>query len=183
MAKDIWVISDTHFLHSNILTFKDSDDRLIRGSRFSSVEEMDDYMIEMWNSVVKPSDKVYHCGDVFIGDKEKFKTLWPKLNGKKNLILGNHDDAKFLASGGFFNKIQMWRIFSEFGLILSHTPLHECNLLRLTNKSGKYPDDCEMFKNCHGHIHQNPSPDGNYHNVCVEMINYTPVNIEDLRIK
>jgi hypothetical protein len=33
-----------------------------------------------------------------------------------------------------------------------------------------------------GHIHQNPSPEGPYRNVCVEQINYTPVNIEELRV-
>ena len=34
--------------------------------------------------------------------------------------------------------------------------------------------------NVHGHIHSNPSPEGPYKCVCVEQINYTPVNIEDL---
>lgn len=34
-----------------------------------------------------------------------------------------------------------------------------------------------------GHIHQNPSPEGPYRNVSVEAIDYTPVNIEELRVK
>src|SRR6056297_2500022 len=111
---DIWVISDTHFFHSNILKFTDSTTgKLIRGSRFDSVEEMNECMLDNWNSVVKPGDKVYHLGDVFIGPKEDFQKFWPKLNGGKRLIVGNHDDIKFLASGGFFQKVQMWRMFPE----------------------------------------------------------------------
>ena len=37
--------------------------------------------------------------------------------------------------------------------------------------------------NLHGHIHQNPSPEGPYKCVCVEQphMNYTPMNIEELR--
>jgi len=183
MSRDIWVISDTHLLHENILKFKDgATGNLVRGNKFSNVNEMDEFMLEKWNSVVKPGDIVYHLGDVFIGDKENFKKMWPKFNGSKRLIVGNHDDIKFLSSGGFFQKVQMWRMFPEFGLMFSHVPLHESNLLRLVDKAGRYPEDCIKLLNCHGHIHQNPSPEGPYRNMSVEAIDYTPVNIEELRV-
>jgi hypothetical protein len=52
---EIWIVSDTHFGHSNILGFMHTDGSLIRGNRFSSVEEMDEHMIERWNSVVPPA--------------------------------------------------------------------------------------------------------------------------------
>jgi len=171
MARNIWVISDTHFGHQNILTFKNSDGYNVRD--FSSVKDMNDCMIDRWNSVVKQGDKVYHLGDVFFGSKDDFKTLWPKLNGSKRLIVGNHDDIKFLSSGGFFQKVQMWRVFCEFGLILTHVPVHQSGL---TGKRGG-------LINIHGHIHSNKSPDGPYRCVCVEQTNYTPVNIEELRTK
>lgn len=183
MSRDIWVISDTHFRHSNILKFKDSATGELVRPGFSDVDEMDEHMIERWNSVVKQGDIVYHLGDVVMGDKEWFKQNWPRLNGSKRLIVGNHDDIKFLASGGFFKKVQMWRMFPEFGLMLSHVPLHPSNLLRLRDKGGIWPDECENLLNVHGHIHQNKSPDGPYENVSVEAINYTPVNIEDLRVR
>ena len=184
MSKDIWVISDTHLFHRNILTFRDSQtNKLVRGDLFSNVNEMNEYMLEKWNSVVKPGDRVYHLGDVFIGSREDFSSFWPKFNGSKNLVVGNHDDIRFLSSGGFFKKVQMWRMFPEFGLMLSHVPLHESSLMKLIDKKGKFPEDAETLLNCHGHIHQNPSPQGPYKNLSVEAIDYTPVNIEDLRVK
>ena len=184
MSSDIWVISDTHFRHQNILKFTDSaTGNLVRGDRFADVDAMDEHMIEQWNSVVKQGDVVYHLGDVVMGDKEWFKSNWTRLNGSKRLIVGNHDDIKFLSSGGFFKKVQMWRMFPEFGLMFSHVPLHTSNLLRLKEKGGVWPDDCESLLNVHGHIHQNPSPEGPYRNVSVEAVNYTPVNIEELRVK
>ena len=69
MARDIWVMSDTHFRHKNILTFRDSSTgKLVRGDDFASVDEMDEHMIERWNSVVKQGDLVYHLGDVVMGE-------------------------------------------------------------------------------------------------------------------
>lgn len=180
---NIWIISDTHFGHENLLKFKDSAGNLVRGHLFASSKEMDDHMIDCWNSVVKPGDKVYHLGDVFFGDRDYFQKMWPKLHGQKRLIVGNHDDIKYLSSGGFFAKVQMWRMFPEFGLVLSHVPLHPSSIMYYGSKdSGSLLTEPKQLLNVHGHIHQNPSPLGNYKNVCVEMINYTPVNIEDIRI-
>lgn len=181
MSRDIWVISDTHLFHSNILNFKDKDGVRFRGELFDNVGQMNECMLENWNSVVKQGDIVYHLGDVFMGDKEDFKKLWPKFNGSKRLIVGNHDDIKFLSSGGFFAKVQMWRMFPEFGLMFSHVPLHDSGLLRQTDRTKVWPDGCETLLNVHGHIHQHDSPEGPYRNVSVEKINYTPVNIEELR--
>jgi calcineurin-like phosphoesterase family protein len=134
---------------------------------------MNETMVENWNRVVKPGDKVYHLGDVFFGDKESFKTIWSRLNGSKRLVVGNHDDIKFLSPGGFFKKVQMWRQFSEMNILMSHVPLHHSSLFRSKNMD-------KPMLNVHGHIHQNRSPGGPYHCVCVEHTNYTPVNLEDL---
>jgi len=60
---NVWFISDTHFFHANILKFVGNDGKRIRAP-FQSLDEMHDYMIEKWNSKVKPGDKVYHLGDV-----------------------------------------------------------------------------------------------------------------------
>lgn len=184
--RDIWVISDTHFGHENILKFKDfNTGKLVRGDHFDNLDHMDESMIDNWNSVVKPGDIVYHLGDVTFGDKERFKKTWSKLNGSKRLCVGNHDDVKWLSSGGFFAKVSLWRMWPEFGLIFSHVPMHINSLYRWASKDelvASYQEP-ELMTNIHGHIHQNPSPEGPYRCVCVEQINYTPVNIEELRVK
>ena len=74
--KNIWLISDTHFFHSNILKFTDDNGELIRGKLFDTVEQMNECMLDNWNSVVKPGDIVYHLGDVMMGNKEEFKKYW-----------------------------------------------------------------------------------------------------------
>lgn len=109
---------------------------------------------------------------MFGSDREWFKKNWPRLKGKKRLIVGNHDDISFLSSGGFFSKTYMWRVFRDFGLLLTHVPVHPSTL-----GEGRFEGS---VLNVHGHIHQNPSPEGPYRCVCVEQTNYTPVHIEDL---
>lgn len=168
--RDIWVISDTHFNHENILDFKDGLGRKIRP--FGSVDEMNERMLTRWNEVVKPGDIVYHLGDVAFGSREDFCKLWPKFNGSKRLIVGNHDDIRFLSSGGFFKKVSMWRVFSEFGLVLTHVPMD------MTPKDGNYKPP--YTHNVHGHIHHNKSPTDRHFNVSVEAINYTPMHIEEI---
>ena len=144
---------------------------------FDDVNHMNEHMIERWNSVVKPGDIVYHLGDVFFGDKEWMHTNFNRLHGSKRLIVGNHDDIKFLCAGGWFKKVMMWRQFTEFDLLLSHVPLHEMSASR-----GR-PDAQKRMVNCHGHTHNNGSPPGLYTSVCVELRDYTPVNIEDLALE
>ena len=142
---------------------------------FSTVEEMDEALMDNWNSVVKPGDKVYHLGDVTFGNKENYiKNIHKRLNGKKRLIVGNHDDVKFLAP--YFEKVMLWRMFPDWGLLMTHVPVHRSTL-------GEDRFDGKGMINLHGHIHQNPSPEGPYKCVCVEQphMNYTPINIEELK--
>jgi calcineurin-like phosphoesterase family protein len=175
---DIWFISDTHFQHENILSFEHGGKKL--RPEFSSAEEMDEVMIERWNSVVKPGDIVYHLGDVIMGDRSNLMKIMNRLNGKKRLVVGNHDDIKFICASGAFQKVQLERKFDEFGLLCTHRPAHEEGFWDFRNKR-------ELI-NVHGHIHTQlvldefGLPDEQYKNICVELTNYTPVSVEELRI-
>lgn len=177
--RNIWVISDTHFGHANIIKYCDRP--------FANTAEMDEMMFDNWNQTVKDGDIVYHLGDVYFGGNEyaegwnkKFK----KLPGRKRLILGNHDEGKDKYLQDAFQKISMWRMFPEFGLLLTHVPVHESNIgVRVAENEDEVGDQIRVLHNVHGHIHQNPSPNENYTNMSVEWINYTPVNLETLRKK
>src|SRR5574343_234805 len=80
---NMWFISDTHWGHSNIIRFCSRP--------FSSVEEMNEKLIENWNEVVRPEDTVWHLGDFAFFSKSKIENVLYRLNGNKHLILGNHD--------------------------------------------------------------------------------------------
>jgi calcineurin-like phosphoesterase family protein len=160
---NIFLISDTHFGHAGILNFKRADGSPVRA--FSCVEEMDDHMIKRWNSVVRPGDKVYHLGDVAMQDKYIKKIQY--CNGEKRLIRGNHDTCKTKEYLKYFGEVYATRVLA--GLCLSHIPIHPLSM-------GRYR------ANVHGHIH-NPVRNEYgplYHNVSVEVIDYTPVALEDL---
>jgi len=163
MSRDIWVISDTHFYHENIIGYCNRP--------FSNVHEMNQCIVENWNSKVKDGDIVYHLGDVWMEKDEDTWYLLSNLKGRKRLILGNHDDGKSQVLHKHFQKIMVWRHFREFGLLLTHVPVHPGTL------------NDKVSVNVHGHIHQNRIDDKRYKNVCVEHTNYGPVNIEELRVR
>ena len=164
MSRNIWVTSDTHFGHHNIIEYCNRP--------FDDVKVMDECLVDNWNNTIKENDIIYHLGDVYFGNLGA-ESLH-KLNGRKRLVLGNHDNGKDKNLTRHFQKISMWRMFSEFGLLLTHVPVHESSLYRAKK-------DAKML-NIHGHIHQNPSPSSDHKCVCVEQTNYTPINIEELRI-
>mgnify|MGYP005608672801 CR=1 FL=1 len=166
---EIFVTSDTHFFHDYIIKFDPP-------RPFSTIDEHDEALIENWNSVVRAGDLVIHLGDVFWGNKEKFKSMWPRLAGKKELIVGNHDDIPWLSKGAFFKKVHLWKVLTDFKLVLTHIPMHVSQF----HGPHTYGTD---FKNVHGHIHSNPAPSEHHINVSVDVTNYTPVNLEELRVK
>lgn len=74
--------SDHHFWHQNIIAYCNRP--------FSSVEEMNEALIDRWNSVVSPEDTVYCIGDFSLAIRP-VETIPSMLNGTKILIPGNHD--------------------------------------------------------------------------------------------
>ena len=168
MPTNLWFISDTHFFHRNMVEkFTEADGTRVR-PEFSSVEECDTAMAERWNAVVKPGDKVYHLGDVSFKDGEKLLTLVTSLNGRKRLVLGNHDK---LTTGSAllrcFEKVTLWRGWKEHGFTCTHIPM----LLDKIRWGGV---------NVHGHTHRALMADPRYINVCVERRNYTPVHLDEI---
>ena len=152
----IWLISDTHFGHENIITYC--------ARPFASAAEMDEAMVARWNDTVKPPDHVYHLGDAVM--RRANLAIVKRLNGHKRLVRGNHDifrTKEYINAG--FQEICGVRVLSN--VLCSHFPIHPESLGRFAG-------------NAHGHIHEKPSPAGKYLNLSVERINYTPVALEEV---
>lgn len=169
--KNIFVISDTHFGHQNMYQFLRADSTRVR-HQFKDATEGDEAMVENWNRVVKPTDKVYHLGDVFINKNARH--ILRRLNGDKVLIKGNHDIFELKYYTEFFRDIRAYHVLDR--MILSHIPI--------------YADGLERFKrNIHGHLHEKivvdatKKADGRYVCVSVEQINYTPIELSEIRSK
>lgn len=167
---NVFLVSDTHFGHANICKFLNYDGSKVRP--WDSSEEMDEAMIDNWNKTVKPTDKVYHLGDVVINRKHLVTVS--RLNGDKVLIKGNHDIFKLQHYTPYFRDIRSYHVMktSTVSFIMSHIPVHENELAR--------------FKaNIHGHLHsnrvlKNGVVDYRYINVCVENTNFTPISLEEV---
>ena len=165
---NIFLCSDHHFGHANILTFLTSDGSRVRD--FESVEHMDETMIENHNRVVSAKDKVYFLGDVAF-NKNTLATL-ARLKGEKVLIKGNHDQEKLTEYQKYFKDVRGSHQFD--GLILSHIPIHLDSLGR-------------WGANIHGHLHTNQVMidgmwDARYLNVSMEQIAYTPISLEAAKL-
>lgn len=84
---NIYITSDTHFNHSTMVEEQ--------WRKFKTIDEMNKFIINQWNSVVDDFDTVYHLGDVAINKKEHFYDfILPKLKGNIVFIKGNHDNLK-----------------------------------------------------------------------------------------
>jgi calcineurin-like phosphoesterase family protein len=162
VAAQIWLISDLHFDHENLITkLKSPDGRFVR-HEFNNVEHMNRTIIERWNAVVRAQDHVYMLGDVCISKRGLLHVKF--LQGHLRLVRGNHDIYKtreYIEAG--FSEIHGCRVISN--LILTHVPIHPSCLSRFAG-------------NVHGHIHTAPDIPGKYLNVCVEKIAYTPILLD-----
>lgn len=168
-----FVISDHHFGHKNILTFKNNGGTNLR--TFSCVDEMDQTMIDNHNKVVGINDKIYFLGDVCFG-ATRFHQVMSQLKGTKVLIKGNHDGLNLSAYAQHFKDVRSLHVMDK--IVLTHVPIHPYSLSRWRG-------------NIHGHLHNNlvqeisdfPSGrnDVRYFNACVEHHDYTPVEFETIR--
>lgn len=125
MSNETWWTSDTHFGHDKILQFQ-RDTRL-----GDNVEEMNEILIQTWNSQVRKGDRVYHLGDFSFMSKTKTLELIPRLNGQIHLILGNHDGMidKNRELRDLFASVQVYKTitFDDKYIVMMHYPIEEWN--------------------------------------------------------
>lgn len=136
---NIYFTSDSHWGHKNIIDYCNRP--------FSSVEEMDEKLIENWNNVISQDDIIFHLGDICFGGATTWDSILPKLNGHIHLILGNHC-AKNFREGyrKYFDSVQE-QLTIQIGkktVILSHFPL--------LCYHGTWGTEMNVI-NLHGHCH------------------------------
>lgn len=171
--KNTFLISDHHFGHAGVCKFLRDDGSKLRAWNEDQVAEMNEFMVEAWNSVVGKNDKVYYLGDFCM--KREHLSFLPRLNGDKVLIRGNHDIFKLEDYAKHFRDIRGTHKLEDF--ILSHYPIH--------------PESIAHWALCniHGHTHYrnvlaaDGSEDPHYFNVSVENINYIPITLDSIKEK
>lgn len=154
----VFVISDTHFGHKKILEFEPV------ARPFATIEEHDRELIARWNAVVRPTDTVWHLGDVYFGRDGHLAVA--QLNGLKRLVLGNHDHYPLEIYQRYFTKI--FGAAEHGGNILTHVPVHAGQLER------------RYRRNIHGHLHGKKLDDPRYVCVSAEQIGLAPVLMKSL---
>lgn len=79
----IFLTSDLHFSHHRIMKYTERP--------YKTVEEMNQDLIQRFNSRVTNEDHTFIIGDFALATKAKARLLLSKLRGEKTLLEGNHD--------------------------------------------------------------------------------------------
>lgn len=158
---------------------------MARWRGFASSKEHDKLIINNWNKTVSKKDLVFILGDVTMENPDYYCYL-DELNGRKQVVLGNHDLSKDVPE--LLKYVESVSGMIDYkGFALTHCPIHP-------NELQFYPEG-----NIHAHIHHiNTVPDSivkldynrseetlntknMYHHVDAKVINFTPKKLEDIR--
>lgn len=185
MSHNTFFASDHHLSHEGMVKFLRRDG-FTKLRDFVTTQEMDEHIIAQHNKVVREKDTCWFLGDVVIN--RRALKLVSRMNGRKRLVLGNHDIFKnkdYFNAG--FEDLHAFRKFD--GFVTTHIPVHSDSLGR-------------WGINVHGHLHADrvrlprgvnaktgellysDKLDPRYYCVCMEQLDdYTPIALEDLRKK
>lgn len=111
-------IADMHFDHADIIAY---DNR-----PFNTVAEMNEALIANWNAVVGPEDVTWILGDFCAGGADRWMEILSRLNGRKCLITGNHDDSAAVeATAHLFEDVAAYReiVDGDRHVVLCHYPI------------------------------------------------------------
>ena len=157
-------IADLHLGHLN----------MSKRRNFETLEEHDEFIISEWNSVVGKKDLTYILGDISMETSNSYHLL-DRLNGRKIVVLGNHDLSRDILN--LLNHVDKVSGMIKYkGIWLTHCPIHPSEL------------EFRASKNIHGHIHEkvvmlNGLPDHRYICVSCENVGYKPKTLHQLGIK
>lgn len=165
--------SDEHFDHFKIIEYCNRP--------FSSVHEMNNFMIEQWNSVVNDTSAVYVLGDFALTSIERIFHILKSLKGTKILIKGNHDrhTVKKYIEAGF------QRVFQELNYVWKHDDvLWDFKMCHrpMYKKEEEFSEQVPIKWNLCGHVHDRWKINREHQilNVGVDQWNYTPITITEI---
>ena len=155
--------SDTHFSHRNIIKYSNRP--------FGSKEEMDLKLVENWNTRIGQGDTIYHLGDFCLSTEQEGQSILDRLNGKKHLILGNHDKVGRRLKG--WESISDYKEVSIDGqfIILCHYAM------RVWNKS--HHGSWMLYGHSHGSLPDDPNALS--FDIGVDCHEYKPLNMDEIR--
>lgn len=164
-----WFTADPHFDHARIIT--------LANRPFHNVEEMNESLVNSYNTHVKTTDTLYILGDFGWGDANSLK-YWRERIKCENIhfIWGNHD--KILKSNQRLTKSLFKTFEAEWigdiqgqQIHMYHFPILEWNQF--------FRDSWHLY----GHVHNNRKhPDGFLgHDVGVDANNYVPISFEQTK--
>jgi calcineurin-like phosphoesterase family protein len=160
----LFFTSDSHFGHFSIMKNCKRP--------FKSVEEMDEIIINNWNSVVGSGDLVYHLGDVAYRNSRSLTHYIERLNGRKVLIPGNHDIiSPEIMTPGYFSAIFSGyhkMVFNGKTIVLCHYPMRS------------WEGSCHGTWHLHGHSHGKMAPYGMSFDVGVDAHNFMPWSFDEV---
>ncbi len=171
--RPVYFIGDAHFDHRNIIKYCD------RG--FSGVTEMNQTIMNNWNSTVGDDETVYYLGDWAFGWGHKPARHWKnQLRGTIVSIRGSHD------------REQTGMEFHDFREL--HVGKHDFLLIHNPDPRGRHQTQEQKHKLenwhgwiIHGHVHNNkmdkhPFINGENRtiNVSAEVVKYRPVSLSYL---
>lgn len=152
-----FITSDQHLGHYNIIKYCNRP--------FETLDEMNDTLIDNWNSEVSAEDNVFFLGDLAFGKHSKTDDWINELNGNIIFFRGNHDVSREI------------QFFSSAIVTFEGIPFY------LTHDPDGVPSTWRGWI-IHGHHHNNipdryPFIHYKYKtvNVSVELTNYKPVNV------
>lgn len=166
--KRVFIISDTHFGQESFYKHNPKYEITMR-PEFSSAKECDDFVINTHNKLVPEYNSVvYFLGDI-AWNIHAAEDCISRMNGEfKILVAGNHD-SKFptFKLMQLFDKICGACYLGNREYLLTHVPIHTQEL-----RNGIH---------CwHGHTHRKSVDDPRYRSFCLEVNNYSTVEVTDL---
>ncbi len=155
----IWLTSDTHFNHANIIRYCNRP--------YGCVEEMNEALIHNWNHSVADTDTIYFLGDFAFGPRQEHLGLFERLKGRKHLIQGNHDENSVLRLPWLSQQHYLELKSEGHYCVLCHYPMEDWN--------DRYHESC-MF---HGHSHGTGRVLHRRLDVGVDNCGYAPIRLQD----